>query len=106
MTPYDGLWILRSAEALSACSKTVATTITPVSAKARARAMKILIPFKINRLADPEPMPSHDQDKRGIPMPVAALASGADELAYLASLTLPSVDFSISPIGDHPARCC
>jgi len=68
--------------------------------------MKILIPFKINRLADPEPMPSHDQDKRGIPMPVAALASGADELAYLASLTLPSVDFSISPIGDHPARCC
>src|SRR6516164_2885854 len=42
-----------------------------------------LIPFEINRLADPEAMPRHYQDQGCVSLPIAALPGCADELAQL-----------------------
>jgi len=39
-----------------------------------------LIPAQINGLSHPQSMASHNQDQRAVALPVAALASGLDEL--------------------------
>jgi hypothetical protein len=37
-----------------------------------------LIPFQINRLSNPQPMPRHDEDQGRVTMAVAAFTGGAD----------------------------
>ena len=43
-----------------------------------------LIPFEIDSLGHPQAVSSHDQEQRGVTLPIAALTGGFDELVELA----------------------
>src|SRR5262245_21687124 len=54
-----------------------------------------LIPMQIDGLSHPQPMPGHDEDQRGIALPIAALAGCLDKPV---KLSLSQIAPSVAPL--------